>query len=96
MPRPAPHQTAPHVPGTTVDTAPGIDALLTAWASGEGSPTEVLWGAVCAESLHHVAAGHLVPVVSAGRARWRIGPLDAAAHDQIGRASCRERVSRLG
>lgn len=83
MPRPAPHQTVPHAPGPTVDTAPGIDALLTAWASGEGSPTEVFWGAVCAESLHHVAAGRLVPVVSTERAGWRIGPLDAAAHDRV-------------
>ncbi|KRD37174.1 hypothetical protein ASE27_06985 [Oerskovia sp. Root918] len=42
-----------------------VDGLLDAWASGDASPSEVFWGAVCAEALSHVAAGHLVPVVGA-------------------------------
>ncbi|MFF3066512.1 SNF2-related protein [Oerskovia sp. NPDC057915] len=60
-----------------------LDRLLDAWAAGDGSPTDVFWGAVCAETLGHVAAGRLVPVVTAGRAGWRVGPLDGTALDRV-------------
>ncbi|MFE4463722.1 DEAD/DEAH box helicase [Oerskovia sp. NPDC056781] len=60
-----------------------LDGLLDAWAAGDGSRADVFWGAVCAEALGHVAAGRLVPVVDAGRAGWRVGPLDGAALDRV-------------
>ncbi|MBD7950415.1 DEAD/DEAH box helicase [Oerskovia rustica] len=60
-----------------------LDGLLDAWAAGDGSPADVFWGAVCAEALGHVAAGRLVPVLDAGRAGWRVGPLDGAALDRV-------------
>lgn len=78
MPRPAPHPTA--VPEAPVDTVLGV---LDAWATGDGSPAEVFWGAVCAEALAHVAAGRLVPEVAAGRAGWRVGPLDGGSLDRV-------------
>lgn len=60
-----------------------LDGLLDSWAAGDGSPADVFWGAVCAEALGHVAAGRLVPVVAAGRAGWRVGPLDGVALDRV-------------
>ena len=88
MPRPAPRPTAPATGPGPVDPPPvttpaEIDALLDAWATGDADPREVFRGAVCAEALAHVAAGRLVPVVSAGRAGWRVGPLDGAALDRL-------------
>ncbi|MBD8000460.1 DEAD/DEAH box helicase [Oerskovia gallyi] len=81
MPRPAPHPTAGSTSGG--GHPPGVDALLDAWAAGDGSPAEVFWGAVCAEALGHVAAGRLVPAVAAGSAGWRVAPLDGAALDRV-------------
>ncbi|MGW6003515.1 DEAD/DEAH box helicase [Oerskovia enterophila] len=75
-----------------------VDALLAAWASGDASPSEAFWGAVCAEALSHVAAGRLVPVVRAASpgsggtagsaaappsAGWRLGPLDGPSLDRV-------------
>ncbi|MFD6163818.1 DEAD/DEAH box helicase [Oerskovia sp. NPDC060287] len=57
-----------------------VDDLLDAWASGDASPDEVFWGAVCAEALSHVAAGRLVPVVreDTGRSTGTGGPAASA------------------